>query len=178
MGTTQLRPYTVGPDEKVAQVMVYTASNLYWGEIVVKSIVRVSTWLRTNTVPDRINLHNAMALVTGSSTHPVSFREINIAVSQIQAFHQVPPSQDPPDYDPTEPNRKMEPVQAIVNSYVIKGHLRLSMNSDMRKFLEVSRETYSSIYDAQITNLAMANFRGLTVPYVLVRQENTAFTSC
>ena len=51
--------YTLGEYDKVAQVMVYTASSMYWGEVVVKSAVRVSTWLRTNTAPDWICLYNA-----------------------------------------------------------------------------------------------------------------------
>jgi hypothetical protein len=145
---------------------------------VAKNIIRVSTWLRTNTIPDRLSLYNASALVTtGGAAKTVSFKELNIAVSQIQALHLIPPAHDPPDFDPTEPNRKMEPVYALVNSFMIKGSLRLSANTSLKKFLEVTHESYTSLYDAEITSLINPAFRGITVPFLMVRQDSTVFTT-
>src|SRR5512133_3320665 len=111
--------YTVASDEKVAQVMIYTVNALYWGEVVVKSIVRVSTWLRTNTAPDRVAVYNAKAMYTGISTpqRPLQFAELHVSTTQILGFHLVPPAKDPPDYDPTEPNRRMVPVTALMSNF-------------------------------------------------------------
>lgn len=169
--------YNLGPDEKAAQVMVYTATSFYWGEVVVKNIIRVSTWLRTNTVPNRISLYNAMGLITLPGCKPFSFSEVHIPLGQIQAFHLIPPAQDPPDFDPTEPNRMNHPIGAIINSFIIKGSLRLSASADLKKFLEVTHETFTSIYDAEVSNPAVQSFRGLSVPYLLVRQDAAVFTS-
>ena len=169
--------YRLEPDEKVAQVMVYTPSTFYWGEVVVKSIIRVSTWLRTNTVPNRISLYNAMGLITLPGCKPFSYAEVHIPLSQILAFHLIPPAQDPPDFDPTEPNRKTHPINAAFNSFIVKGSLRLSASADLKKFLEVTHESFTSVYDAEVTNPAVQSFRGLNVPYLMVRQETTVFTS-
>lgn len=169
--------YQLAADEKVVPVMIYTPLSLYWGDVIVKNMVRVSTWLRTNTVPDRISLRNAKALVVagGSSARPLSFPELHIAVTQIIALHLIPPAKDPTDFDPTEPNRKMEPVNALIGSFLIKGALRISSSIDVKKYLEITREPYTALYDAEITNLIIPALGAISVPFVLVRQEAAVF---
>jgi len=178
MTATQPVHYTVGSDEKVAQVMAYTTTSLVWGDVVVKEMIRVSTWLRTNAAPDRITLYNAKVLVTtsASASKPSSFSEINISVPSILAFHLSPPAKDPTDYDPTEPNRKMDPVSALVGAFIFKGKLRLSSSLDLRRHLEVNREPYTALYDVEVTHLLMSNFGPIVAPYVLVRQETAVFS--
>jgi hypothetical protein len=170
----------LSPDEKSAQVMIYTPANVYWGSVVVKQMIRVSTWLRTNTVPDRIHLLHAKALVTSggaASRAPLSFAELHVPLGQILAFHLIPPAQDPLDFDATEPNRKMEPVNALVGSFYIKGSIRISSSGTLKKFLEVNRESFTALYDAEISNLATPAMGALAVPFVLVRQDTTVFTT-
>lgn len=174
---TSQPPYTLGPDDKVAPVMIYTATSLYWGDAIVKSVIRVSTWLRTNAVPDRICLYNAKGIITTiHNAHPTSYTELHIAVSQIYAFHLMPPAKDPVDFDPTEPNRKMEPINALFGTFSVKGNLRLSAVTNLQKYLEVARETFTSIYDVEITNLALPSMGVISIPFMLVRQEPSVFT--
>lgn len=176
--TAQTKPYTLGPDDKVAQIMAYTANALYWGEAVVKELIRVSTWLRTNTAPDRICLYNAHALMTslGAAARPMQFKELHIATSQINVFHLMPPAKDPLDYDPTEPNRRMQPVTILISNFRIDGNMRLASSTSLAKFLEVTHETFSAIYDVQISNPAIPSFGTISVPYALIRQEVGIFT--
>ena len=171
--------YTLAEDEKAAQVMIYTMNFLFWGEVVVKSIIRVSTWLRTNTVPDWIPLYNAGSIVTTSGTAPRtnSYSELFVAVPQINAFHLSPPAADPLDFDPTEPNRRMEPVNAIIGTFQMKGHLRIAASSSLRRYLEVTRETYTPIYDVEITNLVLPAFGPVKVPFMLIRQGAAVFSA-
>ncbi|GAP06509.1 hypothetical protein ATHL_01363 [Anaerolinea thermolimosa] len=166
-----------GQDEKSEKIMVYTSTSLYWGEVVVKEVIRVSTWLRTNAAPDRITLYNASGIIatTAVNTKPLKFGELNIPLSQIYAYHLMPPARDPLDFDPTEPNRRMESVTALVSTFIIKGSLRLSTNSDLKKYLEVTRESFTAIYDAEITNGVIPSLGPITVPFVLVRQDTTTF---
>ncbi len=174
----QTPPYTLGEGDKVYQVMAYTANALYWGDVVVKEIVRVSTWLRTNNAPDRVTLYNAKVLssLPGVQVKPQHYTELHIATTQINAFHLIPPAKDPVDYDPTEPNRKMEPVSMLVSNFRIDGHLRLATSGTIQKFLMVVRENYTAIYDAQISNPGNPAFGMIAVPYLIVRQEATIFT--
>lgn len=178
--TTAAQPHTypVNSDEKVAQVMVYTSTSLVWGEVVVKELIRVSTWLRTNTAPDRITLYNAKSLITTSANnlHPTSYPEVNIAVPKILAWHLAPPAKDPIDYDPTEPNRHMVSINVLISTFLVKGSLRLSTNIDLKKYLEVTREAYTALYDVEVSNLLIPHLGPIVVPYILVRQEAAIFT--
>ena len=121
-------PYTLTADDKAAGIMVYTASGLSWGSVVVKNQIRVSTWLRTNSAPEIICLYNARSLSISGGSQPkvLSFRELYIPITQIIAYHLRPPAADPLDFDPTEPNRKMEPVSVIVGHFKFDGRMRIA----------------------------------------------------
>ena len=158
--------------------MAYTSNSLYWCEVVVKEVIRVSTWLRTNSAPDRVCIYNAKAMTTGSAapSRPMQFRELHVATNQILIFHLVPPAKDPLDYDPSEPNRIMQPVSILIGNFRVDGCLLLSSRSNVAKFLEVTREQFSSVYDARISNPSNPSFGSIAVPYVIVRQETGVFT--
>ena len=177
--TMRTPPYTLGPDDKVANLMIYSANYLYWGEVVVKQMIRVSTWLRTNSAPDWVCLYNAKAMssLLTSPQKPLQFNELHIAVPQILAYHLVPPAKDPPDYDPTEPNRKMQPATLLVGAYRVEGALRLSSKANVAKYLEVAREPYTGVYDAKITNMNMPTLGVISVPFLMVKQDTAIFTS-
>lgn len=176
--TVQTPPYTLGSDEKVASVMVYTANYMYWGEVVVKQMIRVSTWLRTNSAPDWFSLYNARAMPSMLTTpvKPVFFTELYVSVSQVMAYHLVPPAKDPPDYDPTEPNRKMQPATLLVGAFRVDGALRLSTMATVAKYLEIAREPFTGVYEAKITNMNMPNLGVISVPFLMARQETAIFT--
>ncbi len=171
--------YTLAEDEKSAHVMIYTMSSLFWGETVVKAVIRVSTWLKTNAVPDWIPLYNAGSIVTSSGTAPrtINFTEMAVPVTQIIAFHLLPPAADPLDYDESEPNRRMEPVNALIGTFQVKGSLRINASAALRRYLEVTRENFTPVYDAEITNLILPAFGPLKVPYLLIRQAAAIFTT-
>jgi hypothetical protein len=176
--TIQTPPYRLDQDEKVAVVVVYTPGILFRGELVVKKLIRVNTWLRTNTAPDKITLYNAKALVTagGTAGKPMYFTELHIATKQIEAFHLLPPANEPLDYDPTEPNRRMQAVTVLLGSFRIDGSLRMSSQSNLTKFLDITRETFTPIYDSQVSNPLIPSIGVLSVPYLLIRQESSVFT--
>jgi hypothetical protein len=170
--------YTLASDEKMAVVVVYTPGILFRGEVVVKKMIRVNTWLRTNTAPDRICLYNTKALVLSSegARKPSYFTELYISTKNIEAFHLLPPANEPLDYDPTEPNRRMLSVSALLGSFRFDGSMRLSTQSNLAKFLDISREAFIPMYDSQVSNQLIPSIGVLSVPYLLIRQESCAFT--
>jgi hypothetical protein len=139
----------------------------------------VSTWLRTNSAPDWFRLYNARAMssLLTSPVKPLLFTELHISVSQILAYHLMPPAKDPPDYDATEPNRIMQPATLLVGATRIDGFLRLSSKVTIAKYLEVAREPFTGVYDAKISNMNMPQLGVISVPFVLVRQETAVFAS-
>lgn len=171
--------YTLGPEEKIANVMIYLPEGLCWGEVIVKNQIRVSTWLRTNAAPDTISLFNARyLLVTNAvSTKPILFPEIHIHASQILAIHLVPPARDPLDYDPSEPNRRMEPLTILVGFFRFNGFIRLAGKTTLAKYLEITREQFTPIYDAHVSCLALPSLATIKVPFLLVRQSTSYFAT-
>lgn len=171
--------YNLGPDDKAALVMIYTPQNLYWGDVIVKQMVRVSTWLRTNTAPNSVRLLNAKSMLstTTAPLKPMAFDEVHIFTSEIVAFHLMPPAMDPVDYDTREPNRKMEPITAMVGPFRMDGLLRMSTMANLDKYVEVTREPFTGVYDVEITNPYMPAFKMLKVPYVLISQSKAAYAT-
>ncbi|GAP11040.1 hypothetical protein BECAL_02222 [Bellilinea caldifistulae] len=173
MTTPEKITLTPAADEKVVPLMVYLPGKLVWGDAVVKEAIRVSTWLRTNVAPEVLTLFNAKMLIpaAGAKLKPIFQPELSIFVSQIIAYHLIPPHQEPPDFDPTEPNRIMEPVTLWVDTFRMEGHLRLSALSSVKKYLDVTREAFTSIYDVEISNPLLPEMGTLKVPYLIVRQN-------
>ncbi|HNZ13566.1 MAG TPA: hypothetical protein PLA25_14490 [Anaerolineaceae bacterium] len=174
---TPERPYPVGSDEKVNRVMVYTSNAIYWGDVVAKEAVRVSTWLRTNSAPEFLRIYQARCIVptAGATPRPLLYTEIYIPATEIRAYHLMAPDKDPLDYDPTEPNRRMDPVSVVVGTFRIDGHLRVSAISNLGKYLEITREAYTPLYDVEITNLIMPALGVMKTYYIQVRQSTGLF---
>ena len=171
------KTYPVGEDEKVVRIMVYTIDALYWGDLVVKSQVRVSTWMRTNTAPDFFRLFDARLIYpgTGSQPQPLGFEELYVPTNQVLAYHLMPPLKEPLDYDPSEPNRRMEPVSIIAGTYRINGNMRLSTQSSLGKYIDITKEEFTPIYDADIINLITPSLGTVHAYFLLVRQHGVSF---
>lgn len=165
--------YTLAPDEKSVGVMIYTAAGVCWGEVVVKQAIRVSTWLRTNAAPELLHLYNARSLfVTGSGSPKVlAYRELFLPVSPILAYHLLPPTKEPLDYDPTEPNRRMDPVSVLIGQFRMDGTIRLASRTNLATHLDISRETFSPLYDVEVTCPIMPTLSPVRVFYALVRHH-------
>jgi hypothetical protein len=172
MSQPKQKSYTVGFEEKATPVMIYTASGQAWGDLVTKELVRVSIWLRSPTAPRYLRLYDCCLLPAGASTTPGNYRELFIPVSEITALHMLPPHQDPPDYDPNEPNRVLHPVTALIGPYRLDGSLRMSSHSNLEKFLELMTEKYTSMYEVKVSQPLRPDMKPLKVPFVLIRREN------
>ncbi len=169
--------FTVQDDEKTANIMAYTLAAIHWGTIVVKSAIRVNTWLRTNLSPDIVTIYNAHTLYTSnaSSAKSIASRELYLFTNQIIGFHLLPPQEEPLDFDSTEPNRYMDPVTVLIGSFKVEGFLRLSMLFNAEKYLDVTRENFTSIYNAEINNISIPSSKPMKVSYLIVRQNSVVF---
>ncbi len=160
--------YTLGPDEKVTLVMVYTPGMLIRGELVTKQHVRVNMWLRSAGLPNYIHLHKAEVLMFGGAApKPLAQPEIFIPTVQVSGFHLVPPAQEPLDYEANEANRAMHPVGLLLGSFLMRGKIRVSTQIDMAASLDVLHTAWLSVYDVEISNPLLPQFL-LQVPMLLV----------
>lgn len=171
--------YILKNDEKSTPVMVYTANALIKGDVISKKPIRVSTWLRTPMAPDYFRLLNANILMMNipGSMRSLSFKEYFIPITQINAYHLVPPQEDPLDFDETELNRKMESVVVMVGSFMFNGYLRISDQVNLGTHLDVAHETYYSIYDSEVSNPGLPNMGTLRIPLIIFRSDQVTFAS-
>jgi len=171
-----LKPYTLSEEEKATPVMIYTADSLVAGEVVTKKVIRVSTWLRTPMVPQFITVFTAQ-LIDLSSANPrtMNFSELYLPTSQVIALHMRPPASDPLDYDPAEPLRKMAPVTVLVGQFRMDGAIRMSTQTDLERYLDVTKETFTSLYDIEISALNQAAMKPFHVPFALLRRDEVSF---
>ncbi len=179
MTTANPPSFPVAPDEKVSTVMIYTTDSLIWGEVVTKTGIRVSTWLRSQSIPQYINIHNANLVRFGptGALKPQIYKSLQLPSKQVLAFHLRPPASDPVDYDPSEPMRKMSPTLALVGWFRFDFLVRMSSHTDLDRFLDVSKEDFAGVYDATITNLVVPNMTPIRTPYTLIRSAGVMFSS-
>ncbi len=169
--------YTLRPDEKMTPVMLYTRESIIRGELVTKELVhRVNIWLRTDGVPKYMHLlKTQVVLFGGGPGKTLSYPEIFFPSSELIAFHTLPPTDEPLDYDPAEANRMMVDVDVVVGTFIMKGKIRISTQTDTGTSLEVARVSWMSLYDAVITNPYLSHMPPLSVPFVLVNPSHVAF---
>ena len=169
--------YTPAPDEKLTPVMLYTQNALVRGEVVTKqNVLRVNIWLRTDGAPKYLHVLKPQVVVFGGTpVKPLTYAEIYYPTSQVIGFHTLPPTDEPLDYDPNEMNRMMQPVEALVGTFVMRGKIRISTQTDIGSSLEVARVAWMSIYDVEVTNPYLPQMPPLRVPMALVNPMQAAF---
>jgi hypothetical protein len=166
---------TLAPDEKLVMVMVYTQTMLLRGGLIAPEGVRVSIWLRNQGVLNYLPLVDPQViLLEGSASKPVAYSEMYVPTNQIIAFHIAPPGADPLDYDENEANRAMAPATALVGSFLIKAKMRISSHMDLGSSLEGIRTPWLSLYEAEISNPQMPQFK-IQVPMLLVNSGAVSF---
>jgi len=162
--------YTLRPDEKTTPVMIYTQDTLVRGDVVTKqSVLRVNIWLRTDGAPNYMHVLKPQVIVFGGTpVKPLTFSEIFFPTSQLIAFHTLSPTDEALDYDPDEANRMMVEVDVLVGTFVVKGKIRISTQTELATSLEVARQAWMSIYDAEIANPYLPQMHPVHVPMMLV----------
>jgi hypothetical protein len=136
----------------------------------------MNIWFRTDGVPKYLHFLNAQVLVFGGTpVKALSYGQLYFPSSQVIGFHTLPPLEEPLDYESDEANRTMEVVEALVGTFVIKGKIRISAQTEMGTSLEMARVSWMSIYEAWITNPYLPQMPAMHVPMVLVNPNHVAF---
>lgn len=165
------------PDEKTTPVMLYTAAGAIRGELVTKSAVRVTTFLRTEGAEGHLRLLRAQMLLFYGGPHSQSFTELSWPTCDILAFHLLPPAVEPLDYDESEKNRVMQPVMLLVGTFHFAGKLRISSASDLATSLAAVRTGWMSVYEVSIKNPLLPQMNPLQVPMAVVRPARVGLAS-
>ena len=165
------------PDEKTTPVMLYTQDTLVRGDVVTnQNVLRVNIWLRTDGAPKYMHLLKPQVIVFGGNpVRALTYSEVYFPTSQLIAFHTLPPTDEPLDYDPDEANRMMQEVDVLVGTFVMKAKMRISTHTEAGQSLEVARVSWMSLYDAEIANPYLPQMPGLHVPMVLINPTHVAF---
>jgi hypothetical protein len=147
------------------------------GEAVSKqSVLRVNIWLRTDGAPKYMHVLKPQVIVFGGTpVKPLSFSELFFPTSQLIGFHTLPPTDEALDYDPNEANRVMQDVKVLVGTFVVKGKIRISAQTELATSLEVARASWISVYDAEIANPYLPQMPIVQAPMMLVNPERVSF---
>jgi hypothetical protein len=168
--------YTLGPEEKVSLVMVYTQTGLLRGEVVTRESVRINTWFRTDSAPDYMHLYKLQWLqASGGAVKPFAYTELLLPATLMIGFHLVPPTDEPLDYNPREDNRVNKPVTILMGLFVVKGSIRTSAQTDLITSLQIAHSPWLSVYDVEISSPQLPQMPPLQVPMMLVRPTQVAF---
>lgn len=169
--------YILRPDEKTTSVMLYTQQNVVRGEVVTKqNVLRINIWLRTDGAPRYMHvLKPQILLFGGGPAKALSYSEIYFPTSALIAFHTLPPTDEPLDYDPAEANRTMEMIDLVVGTFMMKGKIRISTQTEIGVSLEMARVAWMSIYDVTVSNPHLPQMAALQVPMVLVSPSHVSF---
>ena len=169
--------YTPTADEKLTPVMLYTPDTVVRGEVVTKENVhRINIWLRTDGAPKYMHILRPQVLVFGGSpVKALSYSEIYFPTSELIAFHTLPPTNEVLDYDENELNRMMQPVDVKVGTFIMRGKIRISTQTDIGSSLEVARISWMSLYEVEVTNPYLPQMPALQVPMALVNPIHVAF---
>ena len=169
--------YTLTSDEKVTPIMLYTQNTFVRGDVVTKqNVLRVNIWLRTDGAPKYLHILKPQVLVFGGNpVKALSYSEIYFPTAQLIGFHTLPPTDEPLDFEANEANRMMKSVDVLVGTFVMKGKIRISTQTDVGASLEVARVAWMSLYEAEITNPQLPQMPALHVPMILVSPAHVAF---
>jgi hypothetical protein len=173
------RKREIQPDEKVTQVMVYTRESLTWGNIITKQALLASRLLIGSTIPDYVSIIDAQNMPTMGEKliKPQKYSNFYIPVAQIIAYHLMPPSIEPYDFDVNEPNREMKPVLIHVGAFQFKAHIRISTQTTLQGFLDVSKSQFISVYDLEITRPQNPQLSPIKTNMAVVRREAVYFST-
>jgi len=158
--------------------MVYTGDLLIWGNVITKEAIRVSTWLRTSALPAYMFIHdaNVVRFGNGRNVSPQKYQELHLPLPEVLAFHIKPPDCDPLDYDSNEEMRKMDPTSALVGWFKFDGFIRMSVQTNLERFLDVTKETYISFYDVDISQPENPSMGVIRIPFALLRGDKVFFS--
>jgi hypothetical protein len=157
--------------------MLYSQQSVVRGELVTKqSVLRVNIWLRTEGAPKYIHILKPQVLVFGGGpAKALSYSEIFFPTSEAIAFHTLPPIDEALDYDSNEANRIMEPIDLLVGTFIMKGKLRISTQTEISTSLEMTRVPWLSIYEVSISNPHLPQMAALQVAMVLISPSRVGF---
>lgn len=169
--------YILRPDERTTPVMLYTQDTVVRGEVITKeSVHRVNIWLRTDGAPKYMHMLKSQVIIFGGSpVKALTYSELYYPTARLIAFHTLPPAEEPLDYDADEANRMMEPVDVLVGTFVMKGKIRISTQTEVGVSLEAARVSWMSLYDASIANPYLPQMPPIQVPMLLINPNHVAY---
>jgi hypothetical protein len=168
--------YNVAEDEKVTQVMAYTTTGMYWGDVITKKAIRVGGWMRSDFSPLILELLNAKTLVfSASGPITLSYPDIFIPYDAITAFHAMPGVKEDLYYDPNESKRVMLPVSGFIGLFRFDGKMRISTMTKVLTTFEVAKEDFLPIYEAEISHPSLPPGGVIKVDYATVKRTLTSW---
>jgi hypothetical protein len=129
--------------------------------------------------PNYLKVLDAQVLLFGAgpSTTTIKIPLLHVQKDQIIAYHLLPPSDESPYFDRSEPNRKMESVTIIAGLFRFDGKLRMAENTDLETFLGALKEVFLPVFNISMTVPLLPSIKGITFPFAMVKQSGAIISS-
>lgn len=171
------KPYELDQGERAAPVALYTVDTMFLGQLIVKTTIMASTWLRTPGLADFVGLYEATEVrLRGAERQVRKSPAFFVPVPQIVAMHLLPPENDKPQFDPSELNRKFEPITASVGPFRFDATMRMPAALTLSRQLAVMREPFTMIYDAEPCPV-IDEIGPMKTSIVMLRPQSFTFTT-
>ena len=171
--------HQIAEDEKLTPAMFYTSHSMIWGNVFSKKAIRINTWLLTDMVPSYIKIFDAQQLLIGGAQQiaPIKLPVLYLQVHNINAYHLMPPVEEPVDYDPDEPNRKMVPTTGFMGYFRFDGFSRMADFTNIDNYLGAAKAEFIPIYDCKTTCPIVPSIKGIKANMMLLRQDRIIFSA-
>lgn len=120
-------------------------------------------------------LDTEVLLFGGTPAESLKYDEYFFPIERIFGFHLAPPATEPLDYDPLVANRTMLAVNLVMGIFLIKGTVRMSVQTDFAAMIERSQNTWFSVYDVAIENPFIPQMPAIHAPMLLVNPAEVSF---
>lgn len=175
---TQSQTIELKQTEVTTPMMFYTPTGLIWGDIVHHESILATRILTGITIPEYITVYDAhiMFAQVNHIAKPVKRKEVYLPAKQINMYHLTPPQEDQIDYDPTEPNRVMSPVNIFVPPFSVKGNMRISEITTVKSTLEVLKSDFITFYNLEITHTNNPNMKPIRPNMAFIRSKEALYS--
>lgn len=142
------------PGDKATPVTIYQEHGVLQGDLVTREMIKASNWLRTPGLPDFATLFGVTYSRLGSGGAPVVMQvpELHVPVASMIAIHLTPPASEPAEHDPSETNRKLEPVTAVTGAFRFQGLLRMPQHMTVAKQMSLMRDPFLYLQEVSVSS--------------------------
>lgn len=163
------KPYTLESDQKAVQIVLGTAENLMWGDLLLKEHLSLGSYLKM-LAEEFVPIYDVRILFLASREQvpPVEQPLLYVRLNEILFLFSPADDDAPPEESET---RRYEPVEVVIGSFMVEAMLLKSPLAAMLNLLLVTKAPYMDFYGATIRHVAKPWLGPFSTKHVQIRRD-------